>query len=162
MMAAADPTPAHAIRRVNHIAVVVKDIEQALIPYQRGLGLVATPVEYVPGFDVKVCFLPIGDTQIELVQPMGREGELVDFLRTTGGAGLHHIAVETGDIGGALARMTAAGVPMRDPQPRPGAHGSTVAFAERRGFDGVVIELVEPAADGHVTSVHVASAGGLP
>ncbi len=136
---------AGAIRRINHLAVVVKDIEQALIPYQRGLGLVPSAIEYVPDFDVKVVFLPVGDTQIELVQPMGAEGDLVDFLRVNGDAGLHHIAVETADVEATLDRMVAAGVPMKDRVPRPGAHGSTVAFAERRGFDGVVIELVEPA-----------------
>ena len=138
------PTDAGAIRRIHHIAVGVKDIEQALIPYQRGLGLVPTAIEYVPDFDVRVVFLPVGDTQIELVQPMGTEGDLVDFLKVNGDAALHHIAVETPDVHAALDRMLAAGIPMKDRAPRPGAHGSTVAFAERRGFDGVAIELVEP------------------
>lgn len=161
--AARGPVPqradAPAVRRINHIAVVVKDLEQALIPYQRGLGLVPTAIQYVPDFDVRVVFLPVGDTQLELVQPMGTEGELVEFLKTTEGAGLHHIAVETSDIGAAVARMNAAGVPMKDREPRPGADGSTVAFAERRGFDGVVIELVQPAADAPGTTEQAAPRG---
>jgi methylmalonyl-CoA epimerase len=86
----------------------------------------------------------IGDTQIELVQPLGDEGELVDFLRTTGG-GLHHIALETEDAIQSVDRLEKFGIRMKDRIPRSGANNSKVAFAEREGFDGVVIELVQPA-----------------
>lgn len=132
------------IRKINHIAVIVKDIEKALAPYQKGLGLTPSEIEYVESYNVKVAFLPIGDTQIELVQPLGDEGELVDFLRATGG-GLHHIAIEVEDIHEAIHRANTSGLRMKDAAPRPGAHNSTVAFAERESFDGVVIELVQPA-----------------
>ncbi|GAX90716.1 VOC family protein [Effusibacillus lacus] len=132
------------VKKINHIAVIVDDIEKALVPYQKGLGLPSSNIEYVESYNVKVVFLPIGDTQIELVQPLGDKGELVEFLRATGG-GLHHIAMEVEDINSAIRQAASSGIHMKDMTPRPGAHNSTVAFAERESFDGVVIELVQPA-----------------
>jgi methylmalonyl-CoA epimerase len=131
------------IKKINHIAIIVKDIEQALIPYRDCLGLKPTEIEYLESFNVKVVFLPVGDTQIELVQPLGQEGELNDFLRTTGG-GLHHIALETDDVGTSLTEIEKFGIRMKDRSPRPGAHDSTIAFVEQSEFDGVIIELVQP------------------
>jgi methylmalonyl-CoA/ethylmalonyl-CoA epimerase len=132
------------IKKINHIAVIVDDIEKALVPYQKGLGLTLSNIEYVESYHVKVAFMPIGDTQIELVQPLGDEGELVEFLRATGG-GLHHIAIEVDDINEAIHRAVSSGILLKDMTPRQGAHNSTVAFAERESFNGVVIELVQPA-----------------
>jgi methylmalonyl-CoA/ethylmalonyl-CoA epimerase len=131
------------VKKINHIAVIVDDIEKALIPYRKGLGLVPSEIEYVESFHVRVAFLPIGDTQIEFVQPLGNEGELAEFLKM--GGGLHHIAVEVEDIHQALDHMNNVGIPMEDTVPRPGAHDSTVAFAKKEGFHGVVVELVQPA-----------------
>ncbi|WP_379969504.1 VOC family protein [Ectobacillus sp. sgz5001026] len=130
-------------KKVNHIAVIVDDIEKALLPYEKLLGLIPTKIEYVASYNVHIAFLPIGDTQIELVQPLGEEGELVDFLRETGG-GLHHIALEVDDIQETITNMQKGGIPMKDTIPRPGAHGSTVAFAKNDGFNGVTIEFVQP------------------
>jgi methylmalonyl-CoA/ethylmalonyl-CoA epimerase len=132
------------VKKINHIAIIVDDIEKALVPYQKALGLTPSKIEYVESYNVNVVFLPIGDTQIELVQPLGEEGELVAFLRTTGG-GLHHIALEVEDINETIQQAVRSGIILKDKTPRPGAHNSTVAFAERDSFDGVVIELVQPA-----------------
>jgi methylmalonyl-CoA/ethylmalonyl-CoA epimerase len=134
------------VKKINHIAIIVEDIEKALIPYKEGLGLTSTEIEFVESYNVRVVFLPIGDTQIELVQPLGSEGELIDFLRTQGG-GLHHIALEVdeNEIENTIQKLDHSGVPMKDKTPRPGANNSTVAFAEREGFNGVIIELVQPA-----------------
>ncbi|SFJ66726.1 VOC family protein [Thermoflavimicrobium dichotomicum] len=131
------------VKKINHIAVIVDDIEKALVPYQKGLGLTPSNIEYVESYNVKVVFVPIGDTQIELVQPLGDEGELVEFLRATGG-GLHHIAIEVEDINRAIHHAASSGILLKDMTPRPGAHNSSVAFAERESFDGVVIEFVQP------------------
>ncbi|WP_027415898.1 VOC family protein [Aneurinibacillus terranovensis] len=132
------------VKKINHIAIIVEDIEKSLVPYKQGLGLKPTDVEYVESYDVRVAFLPIGDTQIELVQPMGNDGDLVEFLKKTGG-GLHHIALEVEDIHQTIHRLDQAGIPLKDRSTQKGAHNSTVTFAEQTGFDGVVIELVEPA-----------------
>ncbi|MDP4127058.1 MAG: methylmalonyl-CoA epimerase [Bacillota bacterium] len=132
------------IKKINHIAIIVKDIEKALIPYREGLGLKETEIEYVESYNVRVVFLPIGDTQIELVQPLGDEGEFVEFLQKTGG-GLHHIALEVDDIQKTLQNMEGLSISMKDRSPRPGAHNSIVAFAKPEGFEGVPVEFVQPA-----------------
>lgn len=132
------------IKKINHIAIIVKDIEKALIPYREGLGLKETEIEYVESYNVRVVFLPIGDTQIELVQPLGDEGELVEFLQKTGG-GLHHIALEVDDIQKTLQNMEGLSISMKDRSPRPGAHNSIVAFVKPEGFEGVRVEFVQPA-----------------
>lgn len=131
------------VKKINHIAIVVEDIEKALIPYQEGLGLKPTEIEYVESFNVRVVFLPIGDTQIELVQPLDKEGELVDFLKETGG-GLHHIAVEVESVEDSIKQIESSGKVMKDKHPRKGAHNTSVAFVEKQSFDGVIIELVQP------------------
>lgn len=129
-------------KKINHIAIIVNNIEQALIPYQAGLGLTPTEIEYVESYNVRVVFLPIGDTQIELVQPLGEEGDLVEFLRTTGG-GLHHIAMEVDEIEKTIHVIENSGVEMEDRIPRPGANNSAVAFTKKAAFNGVVFEFVQ-------------------
>ena len=131
------------VKKINHIAIIVKDLETALIPYREGLGLKETEIEFVESFNVRLVFLPIGDTQIELIQPLGDEGDLVEFLQKTGG-GLHHIAVEVEDIHKTLQNMEGLSIEMKDRSPRPGAHNSTVAFAKPEGFAGVTVEFVQP------------------
>ncbi len=69
------------VKKINHIAIIVKDLETALIPYREGLGLKETEVEFVESFNVRLVFLPIGDTQIELIQPLGDEGDLWNFYK---------------------------------------------------------------------------------
>ena len=105
------------VKKINHIAIIVKDLETALIPYREGLGLKETEVEFVESFNVRLVFLPIGDTQIELIQPLGDEGDLVEFLQKTGG-GLHHIAVEVDDIHKTLQNMEDLSIDMKDRSPR--------------------------------------------
>jgi methylmalonyl-CoA/ethylmalonyl-CoA epimerase len=131
------------VKKINHIAIVVNDIEKALKPYQESLGLQPTEIEYVESFNVKVVFLPIGDTQIELVEPLDKEGDLVEFLRETGG-GLHHIAFEVDDINLGIKQIKNSGRQMKDKNARNGAHNTMVAFAEKESFDGVIVELVQP------------------
>jgi methylmalonyl-CoA epimerase len=131
------------ITRVNHIGIVVKDIEQALIPYREALGLRATDIEYIEDFNVRVVFIPVGDTRIELVQPVGESGELIDFIEKTGG-GLHHIALEVDKIDQTLRDTESFGIPLKDKVPRPGAHNTIVAFARPEGFDNALMEFVQP------------------
>ena len=130
------------IKKIDHVAVVVSDIDAAVAKYNEVFGLVAKERETVASQKTEAALLPIGDSNIELITPRGNEG-LVKFLEKRG-PGLHHIAVEVEGIESALALLKAMGVPLIDETPRAGARGHKVAFVHPKATGGVLIELVEP------------------
>jgi methylmalonyl-CoA/ethylmalonyl-CoA epimerase len=127
--------------QIDHIGVVVRDIQEALKVYQAALGLPLREVAEVPDQKVEVAFLPVGESNIELVQPLSDDTGTAKFLKERG-EGIHHICLEVSDIESALARLKAHGVELIDEEPRRGAHGR-VAFVHPRDAHGVLIELVE-------------------
>ncbi len=127
--------------KIDHIGIVVRDIQQALGFYESALGLALDQVKEVPDQKVKVAFLPAGESNIELVQPLTDDTGTAKFLEKRG-EGIHHICLEVEDIEAALAQLQAHGAPLIDETPRPGAHGR-VAFIHPKGAHGVLIELVE-------------------
>jgi methylmalonyl-CoA/ethylmalonyl-CoA epimerase len=131
------------VKRIDHVAVAVEDIDQALAKYAEVLGLSPGEREVVASQKTEAALLPAGETSIELISPQGNEG-LRKFLEKRG-PGLHHIAVEVAGIEGALAFLKALGVPLIDEAPRAGARGHKVAFVHPKATGGVLVELVEPA-----------------
>lgn len=129
------------IKRIDHIAIVVRSIEEALQVYEGALGLELTDVKEVPEQAVRVAFLPVGESKIELVEPLTTDGGVARFLEKRG-EGLHHICLEVDDIEAALQDLAAKGVRLIDEQPRQGAHGR-VAFLHPKSAHGVLIELIE-------------------
>ncbi len=129
------------IRRIDHVAIVVKDIEAALRVYRDALGLTLTHVETIPEQDVKVAFLPTGDSEIELLEPINPDSGVAKFLAKRG-EGIHHICLEVEDLEAALAQLAAHGVELIDREPRRGVYGR-VAFVHPKGAHGVLIELLE-------------------
>ena len=129
------------IRKVNHFAIVVRSIEEALQVYERALGLELAEVKEVPEQAVRIAFLPVGESEIELVEPLTAESGVARFLEKRG-EGLHHICLEVDDIEAALQDLAAKGVRLIDEQPRQGAHGR-VAFLHPKSAHGVLIELIE-------------------
>jgi methylmalonyl-CoA/ethylmalonyl-CoA epimerase len=129
--------------KIDHIGIAVRDIEQALRVYQAALGLPLSEVVEVPDQQVRVAFLPIGESNIELVQPSDEASGTARFIEKRG-EGIHHICVQVDDIEAALAQLKANGVPLIDQEPRAGAHGR-VAFVHPKGTHGVLLELVEHA-----------------
>ena len=127
--------------RIDHIGVVVQDIRQALEAYESALGLPLTEIREVPDQKVQVAFLPVGESNIELVQPLTDDTGIARFLEKRG-EGIHHICLEVNDIEATLARLREHGVPLIDETPRQGAHGR-VAFVHPKGMHGVLIELLE-------------------
>lgn len=127
--------------RIDHIGIVVRDIQEALKVYEAALGLPLREVVEVPDQKVEVAFLPVGESNIELVQPLSDDTGTAKFLRERG-EGIHHICLEVKDIESALAQLKALGVELIDEEPRQGAHGR-VAFVHPRGAHGVLIELIE-------------------
>jgi methylmalonyl-CoA/ethylmalonyl-CoA epimerase len=130
------------IKRIDHVAICVPDIDTALPKYQQVLGLAVKEREVVASQKTEAALLPVGETSIELITPKGNAG-LEKFLEKRG-AGLHHIAVEVEGIEAALAFLAGLGVPLIDTTPRIGARGHKVAFVHPKATGGVLIELVEP------------------
>jgi len=125
-----------------HIAIVVHDLEaQAALPVQV-LGLRVHRRTTVPGEGVAVSFVPVGKAEIELVQPLQPDGPLAKFLRSRGEA-VHHLALSVPDLTSAITRAEAAGLRFAGAVPRPGAHGTQVAFLHPAGLNGLLVELVE-------------------
>ncbi len=127
--------------KIDHIGIVVRDIEEALQVYESALALTLDEVVEVPDQHVRVAFLPVGETNVELVQPTSGDTGTARFLEKRG-EGVHHICLEVDDIAVALDRLKDQGVPLIDEVPRPGAHG-LVAFIHPKGAHGVLIELIE-------------------
>jgi methylmalonyl-CoA/ethylmalonyl-CoA epimerase len=130
------------IVKIDHVAVAVNDIDEALGKYKAAFGLIERERETVASQKTEAALLPIGDSNIELIQPRGNDG-LAKFLEKKG-PGLHHIAVEVEGIEAALTTLKALGIPLIDETPRKGARGHKVAFVHPKATGGVLIELVEP------------------
>lgn len=130
------------IKKITHIGVGVKDAHQAGKVFQ---DLLSLPVSHEESLgELQVAFVPVGETNLELVQSTEPQGVMNKFIEKRG-EGIHHIALEVEDIEAALEELKDKGVPLIDPKPRPGAHNSRVAFLHPKGTLGILIELVEPA-----------------
>lgn len=129
------------IKKIDHVAVAVSSIDEALAKYGALFGITPLDRELVASQKTEVALLPIGASSIELIQPQGNDG-LQKFLEKRG-PGLHHIAVEVEGIESALAFLKSLNVPLIDETPRIGARGHKVAFVHPKATGGVLIELVE-------------------
>lgn len=130
---------------IDHVAVVVRDIEEALPRYRALFGLwPPDAVQAVTGQAVRICFLPTGPApaaRIELIQPTDAASGVARFLEARG-EGLHHVCFGTTDLAQELARLEQSGAELIDAVPRPGAEGA-VAFVHPRTLNGVLWELLE-------------------
>lgn len=130
------------IKRLDHIAVAVADLDAAVRRFAEALGLACAGREDVPAERTSTAFLPIEGTRIELVHPIAGEGPIAKFLEKRG-PGLHHLCFETDDLDGDIAKLRAKGYVFLSDAPRPGAHGTRVIFLHPKSFEGVLIELAE-------------------
>ena len=128
------------VKKLDHIAIAVHSVEEATKFYQDMLGLELKHVEVVKEQKTKVGFFPIGDTNIELVEPATDDSPLVKFLEAKG-PGIHHLCFEVDDIENEIKALTEKGALLIDKTPRPGAHQTQVAFLHPKGTGGVLIEL---------------------
>ena len=131
-------------KRIDHIAIIVRNIEQALLFYRDTLGITPSEVKEVPTEQVRIAFLPMGGpggSEIELIEPTNADSSLAKFLEKRG-EGLHHICLEVENIETALAEMQAQGAPVLDKQPRIAAEGRAI-FLHPKGTNGVLLELLQ-------------------
>lgn len=129
------------IRKINHVAIVVGDIEQALGFWRDGLGLELDHLEDVPSQKAQVAFLPVGDSEVELVKPTSEDNGAAKFLAERGG-GMHHLCFEVDDIAAKLAELKAKGVRLINETPLE-LPGRKMAFVHPKSTGGVLVELYE-------------------
>jgi len=129
------------VSRLDHVAVVVNNLDEALAFYRDGLQMSVILQRLLPEEGVRVAFLDAGESRIELLEPVDPETGVARFLRKKG-EGLHHICLQVDDIAAMVQQLTAAGVEVIGPV-REGVHGKVV-FVHPRSAHGVLIELLQP------------------
>ena len=127
--------------KINHVAIVVQNIDAALSFWEQTFGLELDHVEEVPSQKSKVAFLPLGESEIELVQPTTSDSGLANFLEKRG-EGMHHICIEVEDIDAALAELKSKGVRLINEVPEE-LPGRKMAFIHPKAANGVLVELYQ-------------------
>lgn len=127
--------------KINHIAVAVEDIDAALSFWRDALGMRLDHVEEVPSQKARVAFLPVGESEVELVQPTNPDTGTAKFLAERG-PGIHHLCLEVQDITGMLEQLKAAGVRLINETPQE-LEGRRIAFVHPKSTGGVLIEFYE-------------------
>lgn len=135
------PGEVRKIGRIHHVAVVVRSIEDSLRLYRDVLGLQLETVMEIPSDRVRIAFLGVGESKVELVEPTDDTTGVARFLAGKG-EGFHHVCLEVEDLAAELTRLASGGVELIDTAPRPGAEGP-VAFLHPRACHGVLVELIE-------------------
>jgi methylmalonyl-CoA epimerase len=128
--------------KVDHIGIATKSIEEGLAVWRDALGLHVDATEEVTEQGVKVCMLAVGDTHVELLEPLKPDTAVGKFIAKRG-PGIHHIAIEVADINASLAELKNKGARLIDETPRVGAGGCLVAFVHPSSTNGVLLELVQ-------------------
>jgi methylmalonyl-CoA epimerase len=135
------------IPKIDHLGILVEDVDANEALFEL-LGLEIGAVEHVPAFGVDIAFVRVGESLVELVEPVDHGTDIAADLRAADdGALLHHVAYRVEDIEAQLDTLRAADVPLADQTPRTGAGGARVAFLAPEAANGVRVELVERASD---------------
>ncbi len=129
------------IKKIDHIGLAVKSLDQTLGFYRDALGIQPSSIEDVASEKIRSAFLNVGDAHFEVMEPTSPESPVAKFLEKRG-EGMHHISLEVDDIRAELKKLEAQGVALIDREPRMGAH-YIVAFIHPRSTGGVLIELTE-------------------
>jgi len=130
------------VKKIDHVGIAVKSIEDALPFYVETLKLPLLGVEEVESEKVKVAFLQVGESKIELLEPTSPDSPIAKFIEKRG-EGIHHVALGVDDIEGRIAELKANGIQMIHDQPKIGAGGAHVAFMHPKSTGGVLYELCE-------------------
>jgi len=130
------------VTKVDHIGIAVANLDEALKFYEEVLGIKCVDTEVVEEQKVKTAFLPIGDTEVELLESTDKEGPIAKFIEKRG-EGIQHIAYRVENIEKALEEVKAKGIRLIDEKPRKGAGGAKIAFLHPKSTFGVLIELCE-------------------
>jgi methylmalonyl-CoA/ethylmalonyl-CoA epimerase len=129
------------LKKINHVAIVVADIDESLKFWRDALGIELSHIEDVPSQKAQVAFLPLGDSEVELVKPTTDDSGAAKFLAERGG-GMHHLCFETDDVAAMLANLKAKGVRLINEEPIV-LPGRKMAFVHPKSTGGVLVELYE-------------------
>ena len=132
-------TPAFRLCRLNHVALAVPDLAAATETWA-ALGATVSPPQKLPAHGVRVCFVGTGDSQIELLEPLGPESPIAAFLARNPAGGLHHVCHEVQDVAAAARDLESRGFRVLAP-PSIGAHGVPVIFLHPKETHGTLVEL---------------------
>jgi methylmalonyl-CoA/ethylmalonyl-CoA epimerase len=130
------------VKRIDHIAVLVDDMEGTLSFWRDALGIELHHMLDVPAEMAQIAFLPVGSSEVELVCPTSSDSGLRRFLEKRG-PGMHHICLEVDDIAGMLAQLKEKGIQLINEEPRTGMDGKRYAFIHPKSANGVMVELYE-------------------
>lgn len=137
------------IGRLNHVGVATPSIEESARLYRDMLGATKIHDAFdLPSQGVRVCFVDLPNSQIELIEPLGEGSPIHKFLAKNPAGGQHHVCFEVADIHAAAAGMKAKGATVLG-EPRIGAHGTPVIFVHPKNMGGVLVELMESPATAH-------------
>ncbi len=131
-----------SVKRIHHVAILVDQMEGPLSFWRDALGLPLVEIQEVPAEQAAVAFLPVGGSEVELVQPTVADSGLARYLEKRG-AGMHHICLEVDDILGMMAQLQAKGVMLINREPKIGADGRKYCFVHPKSASGVMVELYE-------------------
>jgi methylmalonyl-CoA/ethylmalonyl-CoA epimerase len=132
------------IGRLNHVAIVVPDLRAAMALYRDALGATVLPPHALPEHGVTAAFVELGNTRIELLEPLGENSPVGGFLARNPDGAMHHVCYEVADIRATRDRLRATGARvLGDGEPKIGAHGKPVLFLHPKDFCGTLIELEE-------------------
>lgn len=130
------------VKRIDHIAVLVADMDASLSFWRDALGMEMSQMQDVPAEMAEIAFLPTGESEIELVRPTTGDTGLAKYLEKRG-PGMHHICLEVDDIAGMLTQLKAKGIQLINEEPRVGPGGKKYAFVHPKSAFGVMVELYE-------------------
>lgn len=131
------------IKKIDHIGVVVNNLEEVVALYRDALGLPLTRIEENVDQGVRIAFLPVGDSEVEILEPIDKTCGGVAACLEKRGECMHHLCFEVEDIEGSLKALEAQGIRLIDQEPKVGAHGQKMAFLHPKSTHGVLIELYE-------------------
>jgi methylmalonyl-CoA/ethylmalonyl-CoA epimerase len=129
------------VKKINHVAIAVSNIEESLTFWRDGLGLALDHVENVPSQKAEVAFIPVGDTEIELVKPTDETTGVAKFIAKNG-PGMHHLCVEVDNIEEMLAQLSEKGIRLINDEPLE-LPGRKMAFVHPKSANGVLVELYQ-------------------
>ncbi len=130
------------ISKIDHIGIAVKSIEEARHFYEDILGLKITGVEVIEEQKVKVAFIPLGDSELELLESTSPDGPVARFIESKG-EGIHHLAYRVDNLDKTLKKLKGTGIRLIDEKPRYGADNAQIAFLHPKSSGGVLVELSE-------------------
>ena len=129
------------IKRIDHVAVAVKNVDEAVANFEKLFGLKPAKIEEVPDQGVKAALIHIGDTELEFIEPVNPESGVAKFLENKG-EGIHHICLEVDDTDAELQRLEADGAKLIDKQGRKGLAGR-IGFIHPKSVNGILMELAQ-------------------